>query len=142
MLCRTRKVRVRLLDVAFALNSQVSDGQVARLLERALGVDDLVDTVVGVEGGLDVLEDHHRAVRTGATKLARREEGGGETDGVVEGETKRLVRLLAALAAVEEALLQIIDDCEEGTARRVCCCVHTVGACDAAGECAYRIVTV
>ena len=62
MLCRTLKVRVRLLDVAFALNSQVSDGQVARLLERALGVDDLVDTAVGVEVRLDILEDRDGAV--------------------------------------------------------------------------------
>ena len=48
-------------------NLQVSDGQVAGLLEGALGVDDLVDTVVGVEVGLDVLEDGDRTISASAS---------------------------------------------------------------------------
>jgi hypothetical protein len=37
--------------------------------KRLLLVDNLVYTVVGVESGLDVLEDHDRAVSTSTTAL-------------------------------------------------------------------------
>ena len=43
---------------------QVSVTDVVALDEGALLVDDLVDTVVGVEGGLDGLEDGNGAVST------------------------------------------------------------------------------
>ena len=45
---------------------QVSGGEVVALDEGALLVDDLVDTIVRVEVGLDVLEESNRAVGTSA----------------------------------------------------------------------------
>ena len=52
----------------------------------------------------------------------------------MEGETKRLVRLLTALAAVEEVALELVDNVEEGAARLVSCGVHAVRTRNAARE--------
>ena len=116
-------------------NLQVSDGQVAGLLEGALGVDDLVDTAVGVEVGLDVLEDRDGTVCTPtaahASQIAVKSQKGSEqrspedalrcgrardTDGIVEGETKRLMDLFTTFTTVEKVLLDIVENGEEDTA--------------------------
>ncbi len=52
-------------------------------------------------------------------ELAAGGDGGGDTDGVVEGQTKGFVDLLTTLAAVEEVRLEILDHREERAARRV-----------------------
>ncbi len=49
---------------------QVSRGEVVALDEGALFVDDLVDTVVRVEVGLDVFEEGDRTVGTSTTVKA------------------------------------------------------------------------
>ncbi len=46
---------------------QVSSGDIGALDEGALFVDDLVDTIVRVEVGLDILEEGDRAVSTSTT---------------------------------------------------------------------------
>ena len=70
----------------------------------------------------------------GNLELALLEELGREADGIVEGQTERLVRLLAALAAVEEVALELVDNVEEGAARLVSCGVHAVRTRNAARE--------
>ena len=59
---------------------------------------------------------------------------GRERDGVVEGETERLMDVLATPAVVEEVLLEVICDREELAARRVRRGVLPVRARDATGE--------
>ena len=120
--------------------------------EGALLVDDLVDTEVGVEVGLDVLEEGDRAVGTSTTAYPRVSEwptssggrhlpehtagsvGLGDTNGIVEGQTKGLVDLLAALAAVEQVLLDVVANGEQSAASGVGRGVHTVRASDPTGE--------
>lgn len=113
-------------DKSTNVNVQVTSSHVVLGDERLLNVDDIVHTVVSMERGLDGLEGDDGAVRASSTKLTFSGEGGREADGIVERQTKGLVRLLAALAAIEEVLLEIVDDSEEGAARRIGRCVHTV----------------
>ena len=47
--------------------SQVGGGDVVALDERTLLVDDLVDTIVRVEVGLNVIEESDRSIGTSAT---------------------------------------------------------------------------
>ena len=58
----------------------------------------------------------------------------GDTDGVMEGETEGLVDVLAALAAVEQVLLDVVADGEKGAAGRVVHHVYAVGTGDTADE--------
>ncbi len=88
--------------------------------ERRLRVDDLVEAEVRGVLGLSVRKDGDGAVRTPAAELAHLLEQGRDADGVVKGETEGLPHLLAALAIVEEVLLDILEDGEERTAGRVC----------------------
>ncbi|KAH9853596.1 hypothetical protein C2E23DRAFT_111845 [Lenzites betulinus] len=117
-----------------AENSQVASGHVVLRGERLLGVHDLINTVVRVERGLDGVEGHDRAVCTAATKDVLPRERRREADGVVEREPERLVRLLAALAPVEEVLLEVVDDGEERAAHGVAGRVHAIGAGNSAGN--------
>ena len=55
-------------------------------------------------------------------------------DGVVERESEGLVHVLAALAVIEEACLEVVGDSEELAAGRVCGGVYTVVACDTARQ--------
>lgn len=87
--------------------------------EGCLLADDLVHTVVGVEVRLDVGENGNGAVRASTTEDTRLGDGGGDADGVVEGEAEGLVDLLTALAAVEQVRLDVVDDGEERAAGRV-----------------------
>lgn len=103
-------------------------------LEGLLESNDLVETDVGVEGGLDLGEDRDRTVGTAATELALRLHGGRDGDTVVESQAEGLVRLGRAQATMEEVLLEILADGEELTARRVGRGVDAVGAGDAARE--------
>ena len=84
--------------------------------DRLLELDDVVDTSVGVEVGLDLVEDDDGAVSASTTELALPEESGGETDGIVEGETKRLMDLFTTFTTVEKVLLDIVENGEEDTA--------------------------
>lgn len=65
--------------------------------ERLKRVDGVVDASVRSEVRLGLGEEDHRAVGAGALELARAR----EADGVVEGETQRLVRVFAALSIEE-----------------------------------------
>ena len=67
-------------------------------------------------------------------ELAASGDGGRDTDGVVEGQTKGLVDLLTALAAVEEVLLNVVANSEQRTARGVRRRVHAIGASDPTGD--------
>ena len=59
---------------------------------------------------------------------------GRDTNRVVEGETERLVRLLATLATVEELVLERVAESKERAAGGVGSGVDAVGASDAAGQ--------
>ena len=67
-------------------------------------------------------------------ELAAGGDGGRDTDGVVEGQTKGLVDLLTTLAAVEEILLKVVHYGEERAAGGIRRCMHAVGTCYAAGQ--------
>ena len=54
---------------------------------------------------------------------------------------ERLVYFLAALATIEEVLLDIITDGEQRAASRVGCSVHPAGASDAASQSTYPTVS-
>ena len=77
--------------------------------------------------------DEHKCV----PELAASGDGGRDTDGVVEGQTKGLVDLLTTLAAVEQVLLDVVANGEQSTAGGVGRSVHAVGASDPAGERTY-----
>ena len=98
---------------------QVTSGNVVLRDEGCLGIDNFIDTTVSVEGGLGRGESDDRAVSTSTTELALPEESGGETDGIVEGETKRLMDLFTTFTTVEKVLLDIVENGEEDTASRV-----------------------
>ena len=95
---------------------QVTSGDVVLSNEWLLNTDDIVDTAVGVEGGLDGVEGYEGTISSATTELALLGEGRGETDGVVEGETKGLVDLFTTFTTVEEVLLDVIEDGEQDTA--------------------------
>ena len=69
----------------------------------------------------------------GVPKLSLRLESGRERDGVVEGETERLVRLVGARIE-EQIVLEIVANGEQGAASRVGGGVDTVWACNTPGE--------
>ena len=95
---------------------QVTSGNVVLRDEGCLGIDNFIDTAVSVEGGLGRGESDDGAVSASTTELALPEESGGETDGIVEGETKRLMDLFTTFTTVEEVLLDVIEDGEQDTA--------------------------
>lgn len=114
--------------------------------EGSLRVDDVVDASICVEERLGVRKDDHGSVGAGAAwmlatcmYMTRRRcvpngsVAPGDTDGVVESQTKRLVRLLATLAAIEQVRLDVLEDGEEHTARFVSRDV-AVGAGNALGD--------
>ena len=83
-----------------------------------------------------------RATADGGQHLPEHAAGGGghgNADGVVEGQTEGLVDILAAFAAVEQVLLDVIADGEQIAARGVGRRVHAVGACHSAGKGAYMV---
>ena len=116
------------------LNVQISYTHTAPLLEGTEGLDDLIKTDVGVESGLDVVEEDDGAVRASAAELAVGRHRGREADRVVESQAERLVRLLSALAAVEQILLDVVANSEQSAASGVGRGVHTVRASDPTGE--------
>ena len=67
-------------------------------------------------------------------ELASASNGRRDTDGVVEGQTEGLVDFLAALAAIEQILLDVVTDGEQSAARRVGRRVHAVRASYTAGK--------
>lgn len=87
--------------------------------ERLLSIDNLVDTAVGVEGGLDGVKGDDGTISSSSTEFTLLEEGRGETNGVVEGESEGLVNLLTTLAAVEKVFLDVVENGEQDTA----CCI-------------------
>ena len=95
---------------------QVTSGNVVLRDEGCLGIDNFIDTTVSVEGGLGRGESDDGAVSASTTELALPEESGGETDGIVEGETKRLMDLFTTFTTVEKVLLDIVENGEEDTA--------------------------
>ena len=84
--------------------------------EWLLNTDDIVDTAVGVEGGLDGVEGYEGAISSATTELTLLGESRGETDGVVEGETQGLVDFFTTFTTVEEVLLDVIEDIEPDAA--------------------------
>ena len=66
-------------------------------------------------------------------KLTASLHGGRECNGVVEGETERLVGLLSA-RIVEELGHDLVPEGEKSAAGRVGCGVLAIGASDALGE--------
>lgn len=81
------------------------------LLEKGRqGVDSFVDTVVRREVGLDLAEDDHRPISSGALELAALR----ESNGVMEGETESLMDILATLPFKD--LLKIVAEREEWAA--------------------------
>ena len=83
--------------------------------EWLLHVDDVVDAAVCMEVGLDVLECDDGTIGAAATELAVGCQSRRETDGVVEGESEGLVDLFTALAAIEQVLLDVLENREERT---------------------------
>ena len=112
---------------------QVTSGDVVLSNEWLLNTDDIVDTAVGVEVGLDVVEDRNRTISTSAGKLTASSGSRRECDGVVEGETEGLVSLLSALV-VEELGHDLVPEGEEGAARCVGRGVLAIGTSNALGE--------
>ena len=121
--------------------------------EGGLLHDDLVDTNARMEVGLDGRKDGDRAVSASATaggnllshrattddrqhlpEYALFHVGNGDTDGVVEGQAKGLVRIFTTLAAVEQVRLNVFTDGEQVAARSVGRRVHAVGASDPSSE--------
>ena len=96
-------------------------------------IDDLIDTVVSVECGFNFLENGDGTVSTSTTTyreknhyLARlsksnpqRLPGGAKTDGIVEGETKRLMNLFTTFAAIEQIFLDVITNSKQTAAGSV-----------------------
>ena len=115
-------------------DSQVSGGDVVPCDNRLLERNNLVRTEVRVEVRLDVLEERNRPVGTSTTELPTVGNGGGNTNGVVEGQTERLVDLLAALATVEQVLLDVVADGEKSAAGCVGSSVYTIRAGNPAGD--------
>ena len=64
----------------------------------------------------------------------RRSDSGGDTDSVVEGETKGLVHLFPTFATVKELVLDQVTDSEQRTTCRVGGGVHAVRTRNASGE--------
>ena len=115
--------------------------------------DDLVDTNARMEVGLDGRKDGDRAVSASATaggnllshrattddrqhlpEYALFHVGNGDTDGVVEGQAKGLVRIFTALAAVEQVRLDVVANGEKGAARRIRGSILSVGTRDTTGD--------
>ena len=90
---------------------EVTSGHKVTREERRQGIDGVINTIVRSKGGLDGREKDHRPISSGTLELARL----GEANGVVEGETKRLMSVLSTFA-VEEVVLEIIPQSEERAA--------------------------
>lgn len=84
--------------------------------ERLLNGDDVVNTAVGVEDGFNLLENDNGSICASATEFALGSQSWGEANGVVEGETKRLVNFFATFATVEEVGLDIFKNREQDAA--------------------------
>lgn len=110
------------------MHSQVGVREVVARLKRLLEGDDLVESDIGVELGLNLGEDRNRAVRASTAELALRLKSGRDRDGVVEGQAERLVCLGRAQTAMEEVLLQVLTDGEQLAACGIRCGVNAVGA--------------
>ena len=120
--------------------NEVADGDLRVCLdERGLRIDDIVNAAIRMECGLDVGEDDHGAVCTAARMIVNGETSvlnpddipnSGvvlrEADRVVESETERLVHLFSALATVEEVLIKVVANREEGTTCCISCSIYTV----------------
>lgn len=130
---------------------QVTSGHVVLGHKWLLLANDLINTVVGVEGGLDVVEDHDGAVSTASSELSGPCNGRGNTNGIVESpdvnvsvfidtihryflQTKRLVDFLSTFATVEEVGLNVVANSEESAAGRVRRSVLAVGARNTLGN--------
>lgn len=94
---------------------QVTSRNVVLSDERLLGIDNLINTTVSVEGGFNGVKCYDGTVSSSTAEFTLSREGRREADGVVEGESERLVNLLTTLATVEKVLLDIIEDREQDT---------------------------
>lgn len=93
---------------------QITSGNKVASEERREGVDRIVDTSVSSEVGLDLREQDHGPVSTSTVEGT----SPGETDGVVESQTERLVSVFTALT-LKEIRLQVIEQREEYTALNI-----------------------
>ena len=78
----------------------------------------IVNAVIRVELGLDLVEDDDRAVCPVTTEFSLPGQGGRKSNGIMESEAQRLVDLFAA-DILKEIVLQVLDDGEQRTALRV-----------------------
>ena len=115
----------RLLDIDLAEDIMSGRRMSERLREQTY---DIVNSVVSMELGFDIIKGDDRAVSTTTAPLALLEHRRREADGVVEGQAEGLVHLLAALATIEEAFLDVLKDGEQRAAGRVRRCVFAIGA--------------
>lgn len=90
---------------------QVTSGNKVTSEEWRKGIDGVINTGVGGEVGLDFGEQDHGAISTSAVEGTR----DGETDGIMEGQTERLVGVFTTLA-FEQVGLQVVHQWEEDTA--------------------------
>jgi len=117
---------------------EIPSGDVVRGDEGLLGIDNIINTTVGVEAGLSGVEGDDGAICTSTTELASLGQSGREADGVVEGQTERLVDFFTALSAVEEVGLDVIPNSEQRAAGRVVGGVLAIGASNPANESRVR----
>ena len=121
----------RLLDIDLAGDTMSGRRMSERLPEQTY---DIVNSIVSMELGLDIVKGDDRAVGTTTAPLALPKHRRREADGIVEGQAKGLVDLLSALATIEEAFLDVLKDGEQRAAGRVRHCVFAIGARDRACE--------
>ena len=81
--------------------------------ERLLDGDDVVDTAVGVENGFDLFEYDNGSICASATEFSLGSQSRREANGIVEGETKRLMNFFATFATVEEVGLDVFENGEQ-----------------------------
>ena len=87
--------------------------------EWLLHVDDVVNAAVCMEVGLDVLKCDDGTIGAAAAELAVGGQSRRESDGIVEGETKRLMNLFTTFAAIEQIFLDVITNSKQTAAGSV-----------------------
>lgn len=111
-------------------DSQVGNGDVVSGDDGLLKLDDLVGTKVGMEEGLDLVENNEGTVSSSTTTNLKSVDvlgengeiekmygplGWADSNGVVEGDTERFMSILSTLV-VEQVVLEIFHDWEQSTA--------------------------
>jgi hypothetical protein len=107
---------------------EVSGGEARGLEDGELARGDIVDTSVSVELQFSRVEEEDRAVSSSTLVAVD-----GETNSVVEGETKGRVSLFTTFTTVEKVLLEVLNNGEQSTASFVASYM-TVWASDTLGE--------